>query len=110
MTDAIPHKPITDWHRQRAAELANQVTSSGGWTAQDFAIMAGALHKALLQHIADHEDPPIDPDLLAAREIVAEFYRAGDAEFPASVLAGEADNIPMVRIALAGIKHGKTKP
>jgi len=29
-----PHKPITDWHRQRAAELVNEVSRSRVWTVE----------------------------------------------------------------------------
>lgn len=50
MSDDIPH-----WAKERAWELTN---SCGPITA-------------LARYIAKHEEPPVDPDLIKAREICA---------------------------------------
>lgn len=111
-----PHKPITDWHRQRAAELVNAsdpTTCRNPWTVEDFreGLPPGSVGMALLQYIADHEDPPADPDLLAAREIVAKACR--DRVVLASeedVLNGSMDALPPIQMVLEAIRYGRGHP
>lgn len=54
--------------------------------------------------------PPIDPDLVLAREVVIDLYGAiagSDKDWPDRVAAGIHDNSDHVRTALAAIKASK---
>src|SRR3546814_9625847 len=46
--------------------------------------------RAFARYIAGHEEPPVDPDLLKAREIAASCYY--DEGYRKSLLGGEWDN------------------
>lgn len=64
--------------------------------------------RELARMIAKHEQPPVDPDLVKAREIVADnFLRRGFADSSQEILLGEHDDWEEVKCTLAGIKWGK---
>lgn len=65
MSDDIPH-----WAKERACELANDAGKQPGYWkvhhVEDVPTLA-----ALARYIAEHEEPPVDQDLIKAREICA---------------------------------------
>lgn len=66
------------------------------------------LHSAIheLARMYDkYEQPPVDPDLLAAREWVRVEHRERGFQ-----LYAEVDGTPECRAFLAGIKHGRANP
>jgi hypothetical protein len=51
--------------------------------------------------------PDVDPDLLAAREIAADYWRGIDREYAGAVSAGKHDEATSLKVALAAYKAGK---
>ena len=65
MSDDIPH-----WAKERACELANKESGRHSWFPADCNQGYTSL-TALARYIAEHEEPPVDQDLIKAREICA---------------------------------------
>jgi hypothetical protein len=105
MADNVP-----EWAKQRACELANAV---GDWAvpvkwgqAQHY-----ALGQAFARYIAEHEEPPVDPLLIEAREIVAQWYAdnpkmGGGTREPTRIRAGEIDAGAEVTQTIVALKRG----
>ena len=92
MSDEIPQ-----WARDRACELANKEP----WRP---AIAAFA------RYIAQHEQPPVDPDLETAREIcarVAEEVSPSERGVHAGYRGGDYDDDPEVQFALSALKEAR---
>ncbi len=103
-------KEIPMWAKERACELANAEDHrmsppvAAAWKVSD---RGYPTLTALARYIATHEQPPIDPLLVEAREIalehdngrddilVADDYRNGRRDFTSPVLC-----------ALVGLKRG----
>ena len=67
--------------------------------------LEGCLNEAIAR-LRKHE-PPVDPDLMLAREVAAKHYRSWGAENAArDIEAGLDDGNGFVQCALAGIKAG----
>lgn len=101
MTDEIPQ-----WALERAAELANKEAGvTGGFTA---AYMTEAdLGRTFASYIAQHEEPPVDPLLIEAREIVARHEDSlGFDEDAKSTRAGDVDSCESVQFTLTGLRRG----
>lgn len=100
MTDEIPQ-----WALERAAELANKEAGVAGFTA---AYMTEAdLGRAFASYIAQHEEPPVDPLLIEAREIVARHEDSlGFDEDAKSTRAGDVDSCESVQFTLTGLRRG----
>jgi len=81
---APDQKPLSDW---RDATYATAV-------------------RLFALHIAAHEEPPVDPLLVEAREIVADWNRPSAPGFADETLAGEHDKAGTVVCALAALKRG----
>lgn len=110
MGDAIPQ-----WAIERACELANAADPLANWRpanlAPDSNVFVPGSMKALARYIAEHEEPPIDPLLIEAREIAGKFYiDCGGGHEPnhsADIIRkGEGDNTIAVQCALAAIRRG----
>lgn len=67
MTDEIPQ-----WAIERAAELACEVATKPIYNADK--VVNLHLDQAFASYIAKHEEPPVDPLLIEAREIAAKHY------------------------------------
>lgn len=62
---------------------------------------------AFARYIASHEQPPVDPILLRAREIVANIYaERGSPYYPKEVVAGNFDDDPSVEVVIRALKEG----
>lgn len=63
--------------------------------------------RAFARYIAEHEEPPVDPLLIEAREIAAETWRnAGSIRYADNIEAGRRDGANDVVIALAALRRG----
>lgn len=66
--------------------------------------------RTFAEYIAKNEDAPIDPDLLLAREVVAQHY--ADTRLPTTasrVRDGHIDDTAFVRLALRAVKAAREK-
>lgn len=69
--------------------------------------------KAFARYIAKHEDAPIDPDMIAAREVVCGYHHDKHPESPwhvekaKMVRSGRFDKMLEVQAAYHGIKRGR---
>jgi hypothetical protein len=70
---------------------------------------AGSLRNAFARYIASKEEPPVDPDLLIAREAAAEVNRNDFPIFAKDVRVGEHDDRVEVACALRAIKLYKER-
>lgn len=99
MTDDIPQ-----WARDevdKRAPIGVRHTSSG------LAKYADELRDLAASLIAQHEEPPVDPLLIEAREIVAKFYEGnGGSIFSENFRAGKLDTTPPARVTLEGLRRG----
>ncbi len=92
MSDTIP-----DWAIERAKDLRDAGFQRGDKNyTHTFA-----------RYIAEHEEPPVDPLLIEAREIAARRAQAvGEEAWSRRYLAGEYDGAVGVQCALRGLKRG----
>lgn len=104
MTEEIPQ-----WAFDRACELTNIDGSSYDSKDPRFRapdVGAYSIGKAFARYIAQHEQPPVDPDLVKAREICARAAKAvGQANNPMRYRAGDYDDDPEVQFALSALKE-----
>lgn len=100
MTDEIPQ-----WALERAAELANK--EMGEDYLSPTSIAGTYVGTALARYIAQHEEPPVDPLLIEAREIVAKFYEGNGGPISSeNFRAGKLDTTPLARVTLEGLRRG----
>ena len=99
MNDDIPQ-----WAKERACELANEAKEMPGyWNPEDVVGCKSPL-TALARYIAKHEEPPVDPDLITAREICARVCVHHDALL---YREGHFDSDPEVQFALTKLKEAR---
>ena len=103
-----------DWALERAVELAN--ANGANWTAENtkqhhFGGMVGPVTmQAFARYIEAHEQPPVDPDLVTAREICAAFASYFSSRvLPSDCKNGEFDHATAVQFALAKLKEARGK-
>lgn len=105
------------WARDRVVTLVNEFCAAGknrwAWGDLDF-----ALSNTFAKYIAEHEDPPVDPQLLEAREIVAVWYEANGRPINISLSRnlsrnlsrklreGIYDHRPEVVLAVTALRRG----
>jgi hypothetical protein len=67
---------IPEWVGNRLAELADAEAEEMGLKGKCHwpATQANPLGRAFARYIAEHEEPPVDPDLELARECAAKAY------------------------------------
>ncbi len=89
---------IPEWAFRRVAELHTEVDG---------------LSSSFARYIMSKEEPPVDPDLIEAREVVCKNHHDKHPESPwhveraQRVREGCDDNLLEVMQALAGIKRGR---
>ena len=98
MSDDIPH-----WAKERACELANKESGRHSWFPADCNQGYTSL-TALARYIAKHEEPPVDPDLITAREICARVCVHHDALL---YREGHFDSDPEVQFILTKLKEAR---
>lgn len=99
----VPHQSdIPEWAALRVMEL----TGAAG--------LFGKVATAFARYIMSKEEPPLDPDMIAAREVVCAYHHdrhpesawhVGQAEM---VRSGNFDNMLDVQAAYHGIKRGRS--
>ena len=100
MTDEIPQ-----WALERATELVNKEKGDAYFTATYVAISYTG--QALARYIAQHEEKPIDPLLIEAREIVAEYFATdGSPITAAKYSSGAWDSLPAVLVTVEALRRG----
>lgn len=101
MSDEIPQ-----WAKERAIGLMDfEAKAAVPWT---FKNVPGAAVDAFARYIAQHEQPPVDPDLVKAREIcgqVAEEWLNDEAL--EEYRLGRYDDDPEVQFALSALKEAR---
>ena len=101
MADDIPQ-----WAKDRAVELSRSEWSYPGTRgiirAEVFSNPSYPACIAFARYIAEHEEPPVDPLLIEAREIAAGFKHYE----PEDVLAGQLDHSVALQMTLAALKRG----
>lgn len=109
MTEEIPQ-----WAKQRACELANAVSGFSQWKRHEVGKVGYPTLTAFARYIAQHEQPPVDPDLVKAREICArvaeelakhEFFEG--MVWAADYRKGFYDDDPEVQFALSALKEAR---
>ena len=105
MSDEIPQ-----WALERAAELANKEggevgAASDAYTPDELACTY--IGRTFARYIAQHEEPPVDPLLIEAREMAAKYYeRARMPDTAGLCRNGERDDWLHVELALEGLRRG----
>ena len=92
---------MDDWAMKRARELVEEVVP--GNRLFGVALDQAAL-KAFAAYIREHETEPVDPDLIEAREIVADKSNDDCTDI---ILSGRWDGYTIVIAALAALKRGR---
>jgi hypothetical protein len=99
---------IPQWALERAAERVMAEPGKGGHY-DVHGIAAYDAGRAFARYIAEHEEPPVDPLLVEAREVAAQWFesmRQGRSEQSELTRRGEDDNSFWVQIALAALERG----
>ncbi len=95
---------IPVWAKARACELVRVENPDADVQPEDhFPPFA----RALARYIAAHEEAPVDPLLIEAREIAAQAYsNRRDHDFAGWIRRGDKDSIYEVQVALAALRRG----
>ena len=93
---------IPDWAFNRLGELSAQEAGIDGDPAHV------QTQRAFARYIAEHEEPPVDPLLIEAREICAaqSEEEGGNVSWAREVRCGELDDCDEVICTLRGLKRG----
>lgn len=91
MADEIPQ-----WAIERATAIrADAVADDLNWT------------ETLARFVAAHEDPPVDPLLIEAREVVARHWETSGSPIEARLTRkGERDRTGMMGRVVEGVRRG----
>jgi len=96
---------IPEWAVKRATDLTSEAMKDGSWLP-----IGGHASAAFARYIAEHEEPPVDPLLIEAREIAAAAIEAVPGEWsrhpPDSYRAGEHDDEPGLKAIVTALKRG----
>jgi len=102
---------IPEWAVKRATDLTNEAMRDGSWLP-----IGGHASAAFARYIAEHEEPPVDPLLIEAREIVKAHHSFMPKHWVgfqvidgANGGLGDDQTAPVanaVSIALAALKRG----
>ena len=89
-----------DWAIERVQEIT-------GYYWPTSTVAGHAISTAFARYIAKHEEPPVDPLLIEAREVWArEREESGNSRVAALYRAGRYDSDPAIKTALAALKRG----
>lgn len=90
------------WAREEAARRVNAMEPAVRWDASDYGLTV--TFTLFADMIAKHEEPPVDPLLLEAREIAAE--EGWTPAYRENILSGYLDDSPCVKFTLKGLRRG----
>lgn len=102
---------IPKWAAGKARSLADAETTSGDIGDEASLLALACYRAAFARYIASHEEPPVDPLLIEAREIVAQAqhdwpdnpWHLNEA---AELRAGNRDYTLVLKGTLAGLRRG----
>ena len=103
---------VPEWAVKRACELTNLDGSTySPETIERQGVLCTSIGLAFARYIADHEEEPVEPLLIEAREICAADYRirypnVGDGTWPDHCINGAYDSDAEVQLTLAGLRRG----
>ena len=96
---------IPEWAAKKAAELMNAEAGNSAWHARE--VNSFSAFRAFARYIAEHETAPVDPDVLAVREILAE---ASPSEtVAAEFFDGERDGDMAFALAVSAYRRHASK-
>lgn len=96
---------IPEWAFERAAKLTNAIACNAAYTAYTCRVLN--MGQAFARYIAEHEQPPADPLLIEAREILArEYEECGMPEAAQHTREGVWNVVGRVEDILAGLRRG----
>ena len=98
---------IPEWAAKKAAELMNAADTSyvSIWSADDVGCYPSI--SAFARYIAEHETAPVDPDVLAVREILAAWE--GTPLDVDDIMDGARDKAPGFTAVLAAYRELASK-
>ena len=97
---------IPEWAAKKAAELVNRDPESTDiWSEKDVCSFASI--RAFARYIAEHETAPVDPDVLAVREILAAWE--GTPLDVDDIMDGARDKAPGFTAVLAAYRELASK-
>lgn len=89
----------------------DKVAKINGWRSWDVPISYGKdpTTEAMMHHarcLAKYEEPPVDPDVLRAREILAQAYEDDDSSMSAlAAKQGKYDNYPIMNAVITALRE-----
>lgn len=98
---SIEPEPIEQWALSKVDDLAGAENG------------AASYRRAFARYIMSKEEPPVDPDMIAAREVVCDYHHDKHPESPwhveqaEMVRSGRFDKMLDVQAAYHGIKRGR---
>lgn len=91
---------IPQWAKERADDLCDAEVAMGN--------IGSTAMFALSRYIAQHEQPPVDPDLVKAREICARVaHDFSSIDILDAYRAGKFDDEAEVQFALSALKEAR---
>ena len=85
------------WAAKKAAELMNVEAGHRAWSEREVNNFSAV--RAFARYIAEHETAPVDPDVLAVREILFSWHSPSPGA--TEILNGKRDNDRAFQAALA---------
>ena len=96
---------IPEWAAKKAAELMNAEAGHSAWNARE--VNSFSAFRAFARYIAEHETAPVDPDVLAVREILAAWE--GTPLDVDDIMDGARDKAPGFTAVLAAYRELASK-
>ena len=96
---------IPEWAAKKAAELMNVEAGHFAWRARE--VNSFSAFRAFARYIAEHETAPVDPDVLAVREILAAWE--GTTLDVGDIMDGARDKAPGFTAVLAAYRELASK-
>ena len=93
------------WAAKKAAELMNAEAGHSAWNARE--VNSFSAFRAFARYIAEHETAPVDPDVLAVREILAAWE--GTPLDVDDIMDGARDKAPGFTAVLAAYRELASK-
>ena len=96
---------IPEWAAKKAAELMNAEVGHSAWNARE--VNSFSAFRAFARYIAEHETAPVDPDVLAVREMLAAWE--GPLLDVDDIMGGTRDRTPGFKAALTIYREHASK-
>lgn len=101
MTDEIPQ-----WAVKEALKRSN-LFNSPCLVAKNKDMAWSKAVNAFASYIAQHEEPPVDPLLIEAREIVAKYFdERGNSRVAKTCRSGDCDTTGTLQMTIEGLRRG----